>query len=137
VKAIVLLCDWAEELNGKLYMMGAGWSRILKVQPLNVTLGVKVYVPWDQANRKHSISMQLLTEDGDPVSFDDRPVETRGDIEVGRPVGMRPGSDIDAAFVMSFKNLDLGEGRYYWVLEIDGSMIERVTFDVVLRKDVR
>lgn len=138
MRATLLLCDFAEEINGKLYIMGGGWSRVLKTRPLTLFLAVKLYVPWDQTNRQHTIAARLLLEDGDAFFVDDEhPVETKGQWEVGRPVGTRPGSEIDAAFVMGFQNLDLPDGRYYLVLEIDGNEIDRATFDVTSRKDTR
>lgn len=141
MRATVLLCDWAEEINGKLYIMGAGWSRVFKIQPVTITMAVKIYVPWDQANRKHTIAARLLTEDGKTQvsgeGDDMPPVEIRGELEVGRPPGIRPGSDIDAPVVLRFQNLDLDEGRYLFVLEIDGGEVERVSFDVVVPKESR
>jgi len=61
----MLLCDYAEELGGKLYIMGAGWSQLrTPYQPSNMALAIKLSVPWTQANEPHNLAIRLVTEDG-------------------------------------------------------------------------
>lgn len=46
----MLLCDAADSVNGKLYILGAGWSQLLfPDRPANMSLAIKIAVPWDQA----------------------------------------------------------------------------------------
>ena len=129
----MLLCDYAEELGGKLYIMGGGWSQLRTPnQPSNMALAVKIAVPWNQANEPHTLSIRLLTEDGEPVP-NEGGGETvlMGKVEVGRPPGLRPGSTLDLPLTARFSGLVLEPGTYRWELEVDGAVMGRTVFDVV------
>ena len=54
-----------------------------------------------------------------------------GKVEVGRPPGMRPGSDLGSALAVTFAGLRLDPGVYVWELLIDNKVLESTTFDVV------
>lgn len=131
--ATVLLCDWAEAVNGKLYIMGGGWSRAVVGQPVPLALAIKLGVPWDEANKRIPIRVSLLTEDGKAVNVDDKPVVIDGELEVGRPAGLKRGSVLDAAIVFRFAGLQLDIGGYSWHLQADGKDLSDVPFEVVER----
>jgi uncharacterized protein DUF6941 len=127
VKVTLLLADFAEAINGKLYVMGGGWS-ITAPAPGPMALAVKIEVPWNEANKSHELTMQLVDADGQPVVFSPEEegkagagVEVKGDFEVGRPPGLMPGTPIDLAM-----GINIGRGplepstRYTWRLSIDG-----------------
>src|SRR6266496_1346948 len=118
MEATLLLCDWAEEVNGKLYIMGAGWSRVVASRPVSIALGVLLFIPWDQANRPHNIEISLLTEDGEPVEIDGERVAVPGKMEVGRPPGTRPGSRLEAPLALRFPALQLPPGAYRFDLTV-------------------
>jgi hypothetical protein len=42
-----------------------------------------------------------------------------GDIEAGRPLGLKRGTPLDAPFVLNFAGLTLQPGGYVWQLEVD------------------
>jgi hypothetical protein len=97
----MLLCDAAQEVGGKLYVLGGGWSVIwIPNVPTPVALAVKLAVPWDETNRPHEVRAQLLTEDGEPVDIGTGPMAAGGNIEVGRPPGLKPGTPIDVPFAL-------------------------------------
>ena len=128
----MLLCDYAEAVNGKLYITGGGWNILYSAgQPFNASIAALIAVPWDQANRRHQIALHLLTPDGEAVAIDGNPVTVTGDFEVGRPPGVKPGSDLNAPFVWNFGGLTLELGRYEWRLEIDGATAAHRAFDIV------
>jgi len=131
LEVTALLCDYAEEIRGKLYIMGGGWSRIVVNRPVDMTLAVKIAVPWDQTNVPHSISAKLLTEDGQPVRIEDQVVQLDGRIEVGRPPGLRQGTALDAPIALRFQGLDLPPGSYSWHFDIDGKEQARLPFEAV------
>jgi hypothetical protein len=127
----MLLCDAAEVQGGKLYILGGGWSVIWAPGvPINMVLAVKLAIPWDQANQPHRIRAALRTLDGDPVDAGQGDVAAEGDLEVGRPAGLKPGSPLDAPFVLPFNGLILDPGGYLWILEIDGTEMARAPFRV-------
>jgi hypothetical protein len=128
----MLLCDYAEEVNGKLYIMGGGWSRVSMRSPTaSMAVAVRIEVPWDQANIGHQLVAALVTEDGQPVLQDDSPIQLEGQFEVGRPPGMTRGSPIVSAFALRFEGLSLDRGRYRWQLSIDGTEAANTWFEVI------
>lgn len=131
MEAALLLCDYAEAVNGKLYMMGAGWNVLFAVdQPVNVSVATLIEVAWDQTNVRHTLAVRLLTLDGEPVDVDGHAVEATGEFEVGRPAGVKPGSSFNAPFVWNFAGVRLASGQYEWQLAIDGNPVARRAFTV-------
>ena len=130
----MLLCDSAQEMGGKLYVLGGGWS-ILNMPPgapVNMALAVKIGVPWDQTNRRMVIRIALMTEDGEQFEAPGAgPVEVSTQVEVGRPPGLKPGTDIDLPMAFAFNGLVLEPGGYRWELEINGGQEAKTAFRVL------
>lgn len=126
MKVTMLLADAAQVADGKLYVMGGGWSIARGLTPQ--ALAMKLEVPWDQANRAHSWSVELLNEDGDLVEVPgpngDQPLRIEGKFEVGRPAGLKPGTPLDVPLAIYFGLLPLQAGRYTWRLSIDNKTDE-------------
>lgn len=132
IEATMLLCDSAQSVGGKLYILGGGWSIMRKTeQPASMALAVKLAIPWSQANEPHRVEARLVTDKGEAVEQDDQAVRAEGDIEVGRPPGLRPGTPLDAAFVLNFQALVLEPGGYVWELRIHGNLVARAPFQLV------
>ncbi len=128
----MLLCDSAQSVGGKLFILGGGWS-LLKTtgQPMTMALAVKLAIPWSQANERHRIEAELMTADGTTVTHEGNEVRAEGEIEVGRPPGLKQGTPLDAAFVLSFQGLALDPGGYVWVLRAGKEELARAPFQVV------
>ena len=101
----LLLADHAEAVNGKLYVMGAGWTDLNRPSlptpdspppPSHFALGVSVLVPWTETNRRHHLVLRVESEDGEPQL-----ATVEADLEVGRPPGLRPGSDQRAVLAIN------------------------------------
>jgi hypothetical protein len=124
MKVTIMLADFAQVVNGKLYIMGGGWS-LIGPQPSMSAVAVKIEIPWTETNRKHSLKLELLDTEHHsvivPTPIGESPVVITGDFEVGRPAGLIPGTPIDVpmAFPIGPLPLKLGE-RYVWKLSIDG-----------------
>ena len=88
VKITMLLADAAQQVGGKLYILGGGWSTTgSPTAPMAVA--IKIEVPWDRTNVSHDWRLALVDADGRPVqTSDDRAVEVSGQLEVGRPAGL-------------------------------------------------
>ena len=87
-----------------------------------MSIAVKVEVPWDQANKKHSFKLALLDSDGRPVSLPEgKPVIVEGEFEVGRPPGLKAGSPLDVVVALNIQRGPLApDSRFEWRLSIDG-----------------
>lgn len=134
MRGFIMLCDFAEEVNGKLYIMGGGWSRFMKVRPvIDMSIAAKLLVPWVETNRPHNLTVGLFTADGSPVTqgAERQVVQLGGQLEVGRPPGLKEGTEIDVPLAFRFEDLQLEAGRYRWELHVDSKPITDVTFDVV------
>lgn len=129
MKVTMLLADSAQAIGGKLYILGGGWS-ITGPDPTPSALALKIEVPWDQANQRHRFVLELLTGDGQPVLVTaadgaQTPIQVSGELEVGRPAGLTPGTPLDAAVAINLGPLPIpAGGRYVWRLSIDGEFRE-------------
>ena len=125
----MLLADAAQEVGGKLYILGGGWS-ITGPTPTPMAIALKLEVPWDRTNEHHTLLLELVDEDGTPVLVADEhgeqvPLQVSGEFEAGRPPGIKPGTPIDSALAVNFGPLQLEGGRrYQWRLSIDGESDE-------------
>jgi hypothetical protein len=122
--ATMLLADAAQAIDNKLYVLGGGWS-VTGPDPTPSALALALKVPWDEANQRHALRIELLDSDGRPVRAaaepDGPPVVIESQFEVGRPPGLRPGTPIDLAFAIGIGPMQLPPGgRYEWRLTIDG-----------------
>jgi hypothetical protein len=121
----MLLADYAVVSDGKLTIVGGGWSQT-GPEPAPFGIALLIQVPWDQANTLHSFKVELLDADGGPVVLDsaededqDQEVAFGGEFEVGRPPGIKPGTPLDFPLAMNSTPLPLEPGRYEWRLTID------------------
>lgn len=125
MKAILLLADAAQVSEGKLNLLGGGWS-ITGPLPTPSAVAIKIEVPWSETNVQHHFELELFTEDGNPVQMPGpegslQPVRVDGDFEVGRPPGLRPGAPIDMPLAVNIGPLALPpDSRFTWRLTIDG-----------------
>jgi|SRR5215211_326218 len=127
----MLLCDAAEAANGKLYVLGGGWSNLAAPNtPVNMALAVMVRVPWNRANEKHSLRARLVTDDGEPVEIADNPIMVEAGFEVGRPPGLSPGTTLNTPMVFNVGGLVLDKGGYVWELYVDGERAAQAPFRV-------
>ncbi|MCI0635959.1 MAG: hypothetical protein L0206_18895 [Actinobacteria bacterium] len=125
MKVTILLSDAAQAMGGKLYILGGGWS-ICGPEPVTMALALKIEVPWNQANLKHTFEFRLVDGDGQavelPTQVGSQEVVIGGDFEVGRPPGLVPGSPLDYVLAINFQSLPLPPGgRFEWRLSIDGT----------------
>jgi len=133
LEAILLLSDYAEAINGKLYIMGGGWT-ICRPGLRNMSVAIRVFVPWVDANAKHKLTLILQDENGNTVALGDTPKEVKneGSFEVGRPPGIPEGTDLDVTLVFTFNGLVLEPNKgYRWQLEINGEPVQRASFRTV------
>ena len=145
VKVTMLLADFAQVADGKLIVIGGGWS-LTGPEPTPFGIAILVHVPWDQANRRHTLRLELVDADGQPVMFpvdgeeEERQIVFLDDVEfeVGRPAGIKPGTPLELPLAVNSGPLALEPGgRYEWRLTIDGEGDEdwRLAFSVRVEED--
>ncbi|CAN5321351.1 hypothetical protein BH20ACT13_BH20ACT13_18760 [soil metagenome] len=134
----MLLADYAVVSDGKLTIVGGGWSQT-GPEPAPFAIGLLIQVPWDQANTMHAFSVELVDSDGAEVVLetdedaDVQPVAFGEKFEVGRPPGLKPGTPLDLPVAVNSMPLPLDPGRYEWRLTIDGESREDWTLPFTVR----
>ena len=124
-----MLADAAQNAGGKLYILGGGWDVINTAQfPLQlaqVSLVVKLAVPWNAANRQHEFRVDLDDEDGGAVL----PQPLVGTFSVARPPTGVAGDDLNTLIAMTIAPLALPRpGRYVFRLSVGGIELARTSF---------
>ena len=124
MRVTMMLCDSAQVAEGKLYILGGGWS-LTGPDPTPSAIAMKLEVDWTEADQAHHWELFLEDADGHPVMVPGpegaQPIEVRGDFQVGRPPGIAPGSPIDLPLAVNVGPLPLAPGtRYSWRLVVDG-----------------
>jgi hypothetical protein len=117
----LVLANHVEVVNGLLYVSGGGWTDHRRPLPpggaplpSHLGIGVCVFVPWNETNRPHVLTVLIEDEDGNPL------VKIEGHINVGRPPQLPQGA---AQPVMLGFPLDVPfphAGGYRVVASIDG-----------------
>lgn len=128
MKVTMLLCDAAQVADGKLFVLGGGWS-LTGPDPMPSAIAMKIDVGWHEADEVHHWELYLEDADGRPVMIDTpegaHPVEVRGEFNVTRPPTVPEGTPIDVALAVNLGPLPLEPGnRFTWRLTIDGEAEE-------------
>jgi hypothetical protein len=107
----MLLCDAAQVSDGKLYILGGGWS-MTGPDPVPSAVALKIDVDWHEAETSHHWELFLEDADGQPVLMETtegtQPVEVRGEFTVSQPQGIPEGSPIDVALAVNLGPLAAG-----------------------------
>lgn len=122
IRATLMLADAAQAADGKLYILGGGWN-IIGPDPSPSAIAMYLDVSWDLTNVRHLWRLDLVDSDGAPVMIPtplgDQALVLRGEFEVGRPVGVTPGSGLGVPLAINLGPLPLTPGRRYeWRLTI-------------------
>lgn len=131
LKVTALLCDAAQVAEGKLYVLGGGWSIYRSPGRVSMAVAIKIDVPWTDANRKIPFRAELVTEDGMAVTDPDgQPVRLEATLEVGRPPGLPAGTTLDLPLAFRI-DIPLAGGGYRWEFFIDDTKATDISFLVL------
>lgn len=124
IKTTLMLADSAQVAEGKLFVMGGGWTTT-NPTPTPFAIAGMVDIPWEMTNQQHVMRFELIDADGEPVI-----VETpngpeaafiEGGFEVGRPPGVPRGTAIPLPIAINHPGLQLpAGGRFEWRYSING-----------------
>ncbi|MBI2886589.1 MAG: hypothetical protein HYY02_05225 [Chloroflexi bacterium] len=122
----LIMADRVEALNGKLYMMGGGWTDMTVVdftRPAPFAFALGVLVPWTKANQKFPLRLWIESEDGTtivpPFSLN---------IEAGRPANSSPGQSFRSVLAVNGEAVFPGPGTYRTVANLGEFASKRVSF---------
>ena len=85
----MIISDYADIVNGKLYLMGGGWDTFYaKEAPSQVRLSIAVgvLVGWEETNLPLIVNLFVEDDDGKQMA------KIEGKMQVGRPAALPPGS---------------------------------------------
>ena len=113
MRVTLMLADSAQVSEGKIHLLGGGWS--ITGPPAPSAIAILVEVPWDQTNRKLEWRLELVDSDGYPVLTPDgeggeNPIMMGGEFEVGRPPGTPHGAPIGLPLALNLAPLPLAPG---------------------------
>lgn len=136
MKVTMLLADHAQVADGKLNVIGAGWT-ITGPMPTPSALALIFDVPWDRSNEQITFRLELVDQDGHPVMVPtpegEQPLFIEGAFEVGRPPGIKRGTPLTNPIAINLGPQPLQPGgRYEWRLTVNGGSDEnwRLPFSV-------
>src|SRR2546429_671375 len=101
MRATMMLADYAQIADGKLFISGGGWSTC-GPGPTPCAVVTIFHVPWQETDEKVSFALRLIDEDGravmQPGATDGLPVQGNGHFEARRqPGSARPRARSPAA----------------------------------------
>lgn len=135
MRATMLLADYAQAVEGKLYIVGGGWN--IMGPGSTSAVAIHVHVPWDQTNMQHRWRLELIDSDDQPVlvagPVGEQPIVIEGAFEVGRPPGVPLGTEQGVSLAINVGPLTLVPGgRYVWRLSVNENTDEnwRLPFSV-------
>ena len=125
----LIVADWAQAINGKLYVQGAAWDRMrlpIQEQPIDFAIAAGILVPWHQTNQEHHFSLSLHTEDGELVGD-----TLTGSFNMGRPAKSQPGQKLRTPLSARIRAKIPGLGAYQVSLVVNNDIVRSVIFYVV------
>lgn len=119
----LVLADYAQAVQGKLYVTGAGWN--LKAEaPAPMAIAAIVGVPWGETNSKHKAEFELVDANGKPFQVQtptgSQALNVAAEFEVGRPVGVPQGITFNVPIAINLIPLPIPVGDYVWIGKING-----------------
>lgn len=127
--AFLLLADYGESVNGKLYTMGAGWN-VLNFPELpqewRFSVGLGIDVGWDETNRRQSLEMVIEDPDGNELGD-----EFSLDVEAGRPPGLPAGQDQRLVIAINVGATFESAGPHALIVRSGDEELERARFYLV------
>ncbi len=124
----LMLADWAETINGKLYVQGGGWDRWLLApnRPVEFAIAASILTPWSLANQEREFSIAIESEDGAAVA----PLLT-GSFTVGRPPDARPGQLFRSPLTARVAMPKVAAGVYRVAMNVTGAAAKSAVFYAV------
>ena len=125
-----MVCDGSDAVNGKMYILGGGWDRLI-VQQFGqeqvINLAVKLMIPWYDTNRRIPFRIMVRDENDVPLIPDDM----GGELEVGRPPGYSAEESIPFFMPLGVKVAIDRPKRLVFTLSVGGAEVGRTAIRVI------
>ena len=130
-KILLITADCATISEGKLNMLGAGWTRISS-GPVDFSVVIRLEVPWSMTNQNIPWALTLIDQDGYPYipSPESGELLIQGEVHVGRPDNLAHGTSLEVPMVMPFHQLPLRVGTLEWRFTF-AEVVAKYPFEVV------
>jgi len=122
----ILLSDYSEDVNGKLYLVGGGWN-VVRLPELphelafHISFGIDV--AWHETNDPHELSITVQDPDGIELGEG-----FTANFETGRPPGMPPGQEQRLVMSIGATASFTTAGPHAAVVQVDGEELGRARF---------
>lgn len=125
------LADTVDKVNGKLYVLGAGWNVIVASRvPMRhprIGIGLLIRVPYTETDTHHDLSVRLEDADGAILAVADHPTDPAKKLhsldhrfQIGRPAQLPPGAEQVVPMALNISGLGFADyGNYRFVVTID------------------
>lgn len=126
----LITADAAEALNGKLYLMGAGWDTLntTSFDAVQLSFACGVIVPWNETDYEHGLSIVIQDAEGVPIA----PPLTLS-VKSGRSPQLEHGASTHIPFAIKAQLKFPGPGTYTLAAAVDNREDSRRTFQVHVR----
>lgn len=113
----------ADAQSGKVHVLGLGWRQCQTPTP-PIALVLFLDIDWNETNKKHKLSCQLLTTDGEPVvvmgAQGPQRISFEASAEAGRPPGSIHGASLRLPLTLNIPaGIPLDPGVYEWRVEVE------------------
>ena len=122
MRIILLLGDLARVADGKLDVLGAGWT-VAGPGPVNLGIGMLTQVPWAEMGEEHRVELVLVDSRGEVVPGEngDPLFRVEAALRTERPPGVLLGSPAVVPLALNVNNLPVPPGgRYSIRASVDG-----------------
>jgi hypothetical protein len=122
----LLLADYSEAINGKLYLTGGGWN-VLRLPELphewSFHIGLGIDVGWNETNDPHEL--MITVQDPDGVELGEG---LTANFETGRPPGMPAGQEQRLVMSIGASAYFETTGPHAAVVHVNGEELGRARF---------
>jgi len=124
-----MLCDRAEVVKGKLYMLGGGWDALptnSPGQPASFSVAIGLLIPWHETNTPQSLTLHFENADAQKISPD-----LVATVMAGRPPNAIQGQSFRTMIAINAQVQLPTLGPYIAVARLGGGQERRIGFYAV------
>lgn len=125
-----MLADGAHMAQGKLYILGGQWDRIVvsrfPAQHPSMAVVLVIKIEYNEAPKTCDLNVELML-DGKPMGL-----KAVGRISVGHAAGLTRGAPQFTPAAIPFNNVQFEKpGRYEWVISANEEILGQIPLEVV------